>query len=557
MNQPPKNKDIAILACFIALITLQPFFLHHEIIMMETGIHLPALNALFRGEVPYRDFFFLRGPLDLYVPAVLMFFLGKTSAALPLFYYLWTIATLLILLLIAKQFIRTRFILYLFIPVLVARTFPRVSYYYWGGMRYALGLLTVFFAVMFFKKQRPLWIYFAGVVAALSLLTTLEAGFCSFAAVVGALLFALIFKIYDGKRFLKSLGYFCLGAFAVLLPYVIYLAATRSLIPLVDSNFTVVTKLMDTFRYEKGFYPATPLEFLFSLFPLHKFFKITTPVYCYAALGAYLFWRLKRKKGDGGILSLVCLAAYGMILYFASFRMIQGHHFEMALQPEKILLFFLAEEFYFFLKNSKFKKIKLKLLKKPLTVNILGFFVIALIGSSLGYSIARYNHRFPVFKMAKNAFVGKQEDLSLLAGEEKRPLRIERGKGMIVPSWQADEIEKITDFLKVNTRPDEKIFSFPEVGNFSFWADRPFVGRFPIATFSWMDERWARELFRDLKAAKPKYVIMTHVGHRTFPAEWYFRNPKNIIHFKEVTDYILAHYNLKESFSSVGLYQLK
>ena len=186
-----------------------------------------------------------------------------------------------------------------------------------------------------------------------------------------------------------------------------------------------------------------------------------------------------------------------------------------------------------------------------------GIFLFILIGSSLGYAVARYNHRFPAFKMMRNFLIGKHEDLSLLSEEETRPLQIERGKGMVVPSWQAQEIEGVVKFLQAHTTPGEAIFSFPEVGNFSFWADRPFVGRFPIATFSWMNERWYNELLSDFKNTKPKYVIMTHVGHRTFPEVWYFRNPKNKKYFEEFTNLILANYNLKESFSSVGIYQLK
>ena len=48
------------------------------------------------------------------------------------------------------------------------------------------------------------------------------------------------------------------------------------------------------------------------------------------------------------MVSLISVAVYGLILYIASFRAIWGHHFEMALQPEKILLFFILEETYLY-----------------------------------------------------------------------------------------------------------------------------------------------------------------------------------------------------------------
>ena len=128
---------------------------------------------------------------------------------------------------------------------------------------------------------------------------------------------------------------------------------------------------------------------------------------------------------------------------------------------------------------------------------------------------------------------------------------------MVIPRWQADEIEGVVAFIQAHTRSDEEIFCYPEVGNFAFWADRPFVGRFPIGTFSWIYEKWYREMVDDFKEAKPKYVVMTHIGHRTFPAAIYFRHPKNIPKFKEVTQLILDNYVLVKSFESVGIYQRK
>ena len=83
----PTGRDVLWMIFFVVFITFQPFYMRHEIIMMETGIHLPAINALFHGLIPYRDFFFLRGPLELYAPAAMMKIFGVNSALLPAFYY--------------------------------------------------------------------------------------------------------------------------------------------------------------------------------------------------------------------------------------------------------------------------------------------------------------------------------------------------------------------------------------------------------------------------------------------------------------------------------------
>ncbi|MBN1870277.1 MAG: hypothetical protein JW847_06875 [Candidatus Omnitrophica bacterium] len=189
-------------------------------------------------------------------------------------------------------------------------------------------------------------------------------------------------------------------------------------------------------------------------------------------------------------------------------------------------------------------------------VHFINFLVIALIGSSLGFALTRYSRRFVIVQ-----YIGQQlglrhdGDLSFLSGQKKRPVHLERAKGMVVPEWQAEEMEGVVGFLKENTQLEEAIFAYPEVGNFSFWADRPFVGRFPIASFSWMDEAWHQELVADFKEAKPRYVIMTNLGHRTFPKEWYFRNKTNIKKFDEVTSLILNDYTLVKPYESVSLYK--
>jgi hypothetical protein len=151
----------------------------------------------------------------------------------------------------------------------------------------------------------------------------------------------------------------------------------------------------------------------------------------------------------------------------------------------------------------------------------------------------------------------KVKGISLLENQDIATLRMERANGHVVPQWQKEEIQGVVEFLKANTISDEKVFCYPEVGNFNFWANRPFVGKFPIHTFTWMYEPWYQETLRDFKEAKPKYVVMTHLGHRTFPEVWYFRNPRNKEHFEEMTQLILTNYRMIRSFESVGIYERK
>ena len=145
----PTVFDGLILSAFTALITFQPYFMHGKINVFEVGLYLPGINAILHGAIPFRDFFHLRGPFELYMPAFLMKIFGVHIEMMYLYFYIGTILTLIFCVLIGREIYKTRYILYLMVPVLVARTFPRVYFTWWGGMRYAFGLLVIFCAVKF------------------------------------------------------------------------------------------------------------------------------------------------------------------------------------------------------------------------------------------------------------------------------------------------------------------------------------------------------------------------------------------------------------------------
>ena len=61
--------------------------------------------------------------------------------------------------LIAKEIFRNTFyFLYLMVPVLLEGHSPYGFYIIGGGMRYALGLLAVWFIIRVFKNDKPHWL---------------------------------------------------------------------------------------------------------------------------------------------------------------------------------------------------------------------------------------------------------------------------------------------------------------------------------------------------------------------------------------------------------------
>src|SRR5262245_45403024 len=99
----PTTKDVLILGVFVILVTIFPYYLTGEINIFETGLYLPGINAILHGQVPYRDFFHLRGAFELYLPALVMKIFGENFAVLATYFYVGTVLTILVCVLIGRE----------------------------------------------------------------------------------------------------------------------------------------------------------------------------------------------------------------------------------------------------------------------------------------------------------------------------------------------------------------------------------------------------------------------------------------------------------------------
>lgn len=561
----PTLFDAVILSVFSALITLQPFFLHGEINFFELGIYLPGIDALLDGRIPYRDFFHLRGPVELYLPALLMKIFGEHIAVLYLYFYVGTVITLAICAFLAKEIYKTRLVLYLMIPVLVARTFPRVVFHIWGGLRFGLGLLAVLFAVYFFKTKQRRWLFLAGMTSSLTILTSIDTGASAVFGVGAALLFGACLRLQTWRETVQRGVIFGLGVLAVLLPYGIYLAATQSLVPYLDATYSVLTRMTEVFPdHLLEEHPRTLLQAMAAMIPSSDHFKHLTPAYCYLFFTGWMWYRWRTQRFVFTDLRIMSIAFYGLMLYVAAFRKIGAGQFEMALQPEKMLLFFMLEEMLLFLRRRQ----KVLLEDTPLKISraadwqrniqIAGISLLSImfVMSSYGYAMQRYNHRFISFRIIKD-WIGKGHSKNeMIPTLKEDSVRLTEGRvaGLVAPVEQAESISEMTKFLREKAAPDDPILFFPELGTHYFITDRPFIGRFPMTTFAWMNPEWHKELFADIQKNPPKYVLMDRDPGPTF-AQAYFKIPQNKEFFDDIQNYIDEHY--AEIASTPELYILE
>ncbi len=508
ISRPPQAKDAFILSIFVILITFQPFYTQGKINLFELGLYLPGIQGILEGQIPYRDFFHLRGPFELYMPALAMKLFGTHLSVLYTYFYVGNVLCLVLCVWILKEILGTRFMLYMAVPVLVARTWPRVVYMIWGGMRYAWGLWAAWCVIKFFKTQRCRWMFWAGLTTALGLGTSVEIGVYVILGTGVALLTALIFKTLERPLIFRAAGAYALGCAVVVVPYALYLVSQQALTAYTDATLSVILNMQKTFDpHLVSIYPHNFKDAFVAMTDfMHTNFKHMTPSYLYLIVLGFLIWRLRARRFGAVELCLLFMGIYGFIMYNTGFRGIWASQFEMALMPEKILYFFLVE--------TAFLTLWARRHKAPWKRIVVCIWAAALFISSWGYSIQRYNHRFIAFRMMTGQ---KIEKLRPMAKEEKKTLTFDRAKGITVPAYQAEELEAMMTFLSGYTTKADIVFTYPELGIYNYFADRPYLGRFPIATFSWMNEKWHEELIAELKSGRVKYLIV----QKEMPPDWY------------------------------------
>jgi len=554
----PTYFDIVILAVFTTLITLQPYFMHGKINIFEVGLYLPGIQSILNGDIPYRDFFHLRGPFELYMPALLMRIFGENIAVLSSYFYIGTVMTLIMCVMLGKQLLSTRLFYYLACFILVTKTFPRVVFTYWGGMRFVLGLMAIAFAIQYFKTRKLLYLLLSGVVTACGFWTSLEIGVFACIAVLFSLGFCLASKLFSKNDFNISVNQFLIGFLIISLPY-IYLQLNGALIPYFENILTVIQNMENTFPQVEAA-PKNFLEVLLSMLnPGSKNFRHLTPAYLYVFLAIYYGLHIKNKQLQLKDAAIICLASYGFIFYIGSFRNIWASNFEMILQPEKILLFIFLERIYFILKDKKekivqeMKDMNTLLFKPYFKVGLMYIFIGGVILSSIIYPIVRMNKRFYAFKYVRNKIMGNEtESLKPLHDQEKIELSLNRVNGLTVPALQAQDFVELTKFMNDHTSPQDAVLMYPEGAAYSFIIDRPFVGRFPMANFSWFNDKYHDEYMASLSIAKAKFAVIPKELPYYFD-KTHFIVESNIHKYDEAMQFIGSNYEIVKTTPTLNI----
>ena len=125
---------------------------------------------------------------------------------------------------------------------------------------------------------------------------------------------------------------------------------------------------------------------------------------------------------------------------------------------------------------------------------------------------------------------------------------------MTIPVWQAKDIEQLTRFVDEHVPAHEAIWMYPELGSLNFILNRPWVGRFPVATLSWMDESWFADYASALEREAPRYALINKVMPAYFKTV-YFQVTENRIKHERMMQFLYNHYVIEAQTPTYFIYR--
>jgi hypothetical protein len=277
---------------------------------------------------------------------------------------------------------------------------------------------------------------------------------------------------------------------------------------------------------------------------MDKSFFQMTPMYCYMLFSILYSWRMFNKKLSSLDQAALAVAVYGLLSFLTGFRNLWGSEYEMALQPEKILLFYLLGQFIFWAqgKYSRYKWVGPVLLS-------------AVIISSVIYGIGRFKTRYYrsswVSQLTAKKGGGPGE---IIDGSPVTAIDLPRVRHMVIPVWQAKDLEMLKDFVDEHVPAHEAVLIYPETGALYFILDRPWIGHFPVVTLSWMDEGWYADFEATLKRNPPKYAIVNKEKDFYFDTP-YFLVPGNRNKHERMMRLLYDHYTVEAQTPSYLIYR--
>lgn len=536
--------DLLIAPFLIFFFSYEPLFAHGTIGYVEHGQHLSAIYGILNGQVLYKDIYVFFGPLSYYEPAFLMSLLGKTLAVFKGYLLAGNIISMLSLYVLCRVFIKNRFFSYMASFLIMLETHAPYFSTRWGGFRFAFNYWLLICLLKFYQKKQIRYLVLSGLFSFIAFLHSLDSGIICVLVSIPSLLFYEQNTQGNEQQYsvLKLFGLYTLGYIIILIPFLFFLFSSGSLAMFLNEMANLGLRLQW----------AQP--FSLDSLDLAKFFY--APFIGSVSLAIILLKLRNKQSKDQDFFSLFTLSAYSLLAYFYSFRAVKGPQFEISLSVTIVLAFYLLSRVYDALKNG-YNIISRS--NKTLNQTILTVILFSGLSYNL-FSEKRFQNGYTpngglldwmAYQMIKN-------DPRILvrnptSGWPPRAVSgVEQLHGSLLFPEQAAEIEKIVPYVRAHTKPNEPIFTYPDISAFHFLCDRPSIDRFYVSGFAWPKKEWREEIMSDLEKKKPRIALFSNglsglaqsIGRR-----------QEIL--PEVRDYIVRNYIPVEKTMAVTVYLLK
>jgi hypothetical protein len=478
--------------------------IHGAIDMFHEGERLAPLNALLRGEIPYRDIYIQHGLFhNAYRPLLASKLFGPTLEADRILGHLIDPLRHVAFYLLGLQIFKSRLFALLSVWVLASgktydlarralsarNVLPIVSIATLAGYGLSHRRFT-------FRKFHILPVL-AGVCATLGMVYSLELGLYSLAT--GSLFLLIVSVSFQGsirKRLSPLLSYLA-GAFAAFLPYALYFLFHGAMDDLFRNSFIQCRYHIPIWglRFPPLFAELSKVESLesFKAFALSETFEWYFPVTVYLITLTYLMHQVFR----GGFWNtdsnyILLLLVMGGIIFFRTplGRSDRWHLYGISF-AWLICILFVQRLSVRIWKDARMDYTSLPAAAwRLMAILILAWYVISL-----------YN---PVDTVRQRLLTvtGYQN----IERDVEPPL--DRSGGIRIPDDQASQIKAVVEYIQSNTEPDETIFDFSSQGGYYFFADRPMATRYHQVCYA-ATRAMQEEVIRDLERHRTNLVIFT------------------------------------------------
>jgi hypothetical protein len=543
--------DYLALPLAIFFLLYSPNYADGVLLHAEAGQHLGGINDIMHGMVPFRDTFSLYGPINDFLPYLAMKIFGTTFQVLRAYFHYTTIIGLIIGYFLARNVLKTRVFVWMASLVLMIETFDPFWSSRWGGIRSGSGLLILLLLIKSYDSEKwKNWLSAAGVTSALALLNSMEIGILgAFTAVV----YAMLRSLTEGGGIKKSTRYlypFLTGFAAILLPFALFYLTTSALTGYVRWTFFEFP-LGHMSNVARGYVPP-PIPPGFTVaenrtievirWILSYRLKSYLPALVYFTTAIFLLISLARKSAaKRETVVLATLAAYGIPLYLAAFRGIDGPQFSSSIAPAILISLVFVEHFALNVaKTMSDASWRTAPGFAKLTIFIC-FLVLGLIYAAFSPT----DRSFGSGIQWVNSEISKYKNYNLKDPSLVR-LNLERAGNVYLPKEQAYNVQGVVTYILSHTAPEEPIFAFPEMGSYYFLTGRPNFTKFPVANLACINEKYRQGLINDVRQHAPRYVIFdmspSAVASATGKSQDGF--------FPELNSYFMDNYYIEATFDT-------